>query len=115
MTMKNCEHVMEVIKEKDDNMLPGYSIFEKCRKCGSQLVPMGVNIGFYLELLAQELGITYQDLTPSLLAKASTLVFPFKVGKQDTKYLCFFPKELQIEQAKILLDNPDKGILLGEL
>jgi len=75
----------------------------------------GVNIRFLLEHFAQALGITYQDLTPSLLAKTSTLMFPYRIGEENGKYKCFFSEELQIEQAKLLFDNPDKCIQIRKL
>jgi len=113
--MKKCRHDMENIRKKNDRMLPGYSIIEKCRKCGMKSVPMGFSIGFLLKQFAQGLSINYEDLTPSLLAKAGTLKFPVKPGKKSTNYICYFPSGLDIKQANHLLDNPDKGIPASEL
>ena len=113
--MAKCRHVMEVVRETDDKMLYGHYTYQRCRKCGMGSLPPGVNIHFLLEHFAQALGITYEDLTPSLLAKASTLMFPYRIGEENMKYGCFFSKELRIEQAKLLLDNPDKCIQAKEL
>jgi len=91
-------------------MLSGYTTREKCTKCGKEWIPIGFNIRFVLKLLADGLGVSYQDLTPSLLAELSTVGIPSKSASGRTEYSHFFPKGLTIEEAKLLLDNQDKSI-----